>query len=248
MDEGQTLSVLTLLNDEMRRRLYDFVRRADHPVTREEAAKAVRISAKLAAFHLDKLIGAGLLEADFETPKGFRRGVGRVPKRYRSSSLEVTLSVPQRRYDLVGEILVDSLGRANAAEPPVDTARAVAFERGQQIGTSRREQLRRGRLGAERTIGEARVLLEDLGFEPADAEDALILRNCPFHTLAQRDPELVCGLNVSFIDGILRGLSNTTVSAELVPEEGMCCVQIRQPGSGAPTQRSTGQSAGRGAV
>lgn len=223
--------MLTLLNDEMRRRLYHFARRSGEPVTRDEAARAVGISAKLAAFHLDKLVEGGWLDAGFELPKGLRRRVGRAPKRYCPSSAEVTLSLPQRRYDLVGEILVDAISQTSAAEAPGDTARQVAYRRGRQIGTSRREQMHRGRLGAERTIGEASGLLDDLGFEPAEADGGLILRNCPFHALAQRDPELVCGLNASFVDGILRGLGNTNVSADLVPEEGLCCVRVRHPGS-----------------
>ena len=238
MDEAQALGILTLLNDDIRRRLYHLVRRSGHPVTREETARALSISAKLAAFHLDKLVEGGLLEADFETPRGLRRRVGRAPKRYRPSTAEISLSLPERRYDLVGEILVDALGQTTAAESPVETARRVAFRRGQQIGTSRREEIRRGRLGAERTVGEARGLLDELGFEPADAQGGLTLRNCPFHALAQRDPQLVCGLNASFIDGILRGLGNTTVSAELAPEEGLCCVRVRLPAS-PPSQPST---------
>jgi predicted ArsR family transcriptional regulator len=229
MEEEEALAVLTLLNDDIRRRLYRFVRRAAGPVTREEAAKAVSISAKLAAFHLDKLVEGGLLEADFETPRGLRRRVGRAPKRYRPSEVEVSLSLPERRYDLVGEILVDTLNRASDAQQPVEAAKKVAFERGHRIGTARKEQLRRGRLGAERTLGEARGLLEDLGYEPADAEVELVLRNCPFHALAQRSPELVCGLNASFVDGILRGLGNDTVAAELAPEEGLCCVRLLPP-------------------
>ncbi len=231
MDEERTLGVLTLLNDDMRRRLYHFVRRSGHPVTREEAARELGVSAKLAAFHLDRLTEGGLLAADFETPRGLRRRVGRAPKRYRPSMVEIGLSLPPRRYDLVGEILIDALGQTSGADRPANTARHVAFERGRQIGTSRREELRRGRLGAERAIAEARCLLEELGFEPAEVQGGLMLRNCPFHALAQRDPALVCGLNVSFVDGMLRGLGNTTVTAELGPEAGLCCVRLRLPGS-----------------
>jgi predicted ArsR family transcriptional regulator len=235
VDGEQALGVLTLLNDDIRRRLYHFVRRSAHPVTREEAARALSISAKLAAFHLDKLVDGELLQANFDTPGGLRRRVGRAPKRYRPSSLELTLSLPQRRYDLVGEILLDTLSETSSSEEPVDTARRIAYERGQGIGIGRKEQLRRGRLGAERTIAETRSLLEELGFEPAQAAQCgLMLRNCPFHALAQRDPELVCGLNASLIDGILRGLGNTTVSAELTPEEGLCCVRIRRPDNELP--------------
>ena len=80
-------------------------------------------------------------------------------------------------------------------------------------------------------------MLEELGFEPAEVQGGLMLRNCPFHALAQRDPALVCGLNVSFVDGMLRGLGNTTITAELGPEAGLCCVRLRLPGqssSGRP--------------
>ena len=52
-----------MLADDLRRRMYEFIRRADGPVSRDEAAAAVGISRKLAAFHLDKLVDAGLLEA-----------------------------------------------------------------------------------------------------------------------------------------------------------------------------------------
>jgi predicted ArsR family transcriptional regulator len=226
-----------LLNDDIRRRLYHFARRSGRPVTRHEAARAVGISAKLAAFHLDKLVEGSLLDADFETPSGLRRRVGRAPKRYRPSAVEVTLSLPDRRYDLVGEILVDTLTKSGTLEQPVQMARQVAFDRGERIGTGRREQLRRGRLGAERTMGEVRGLLDELGFEPAEDRGRLVLRNCPFHALAQRDPQLVCGINASFIDGILRGLGNTNVSAELAPEPGLCCVRVRPPTIDSPAER-----------
>ena len=49
-----TLSAIAVLADDLRRRMYEFIRRADGPVTRDEAAAAVGISRKLAAFHLDK--------------------------------------------------------------------------------------------------------------------------------------------------------------------------------------------------
>lgn len=229
MEESRALEVLSLLNDDIRRRLYRFVRANGEPTTREQAAKGVSISSKLAAFHLDKLVEAGLLDADFETPGGLRRRVGRAPKRYRPSGLEVSLSLPERRYDMVGEILIDTLRHADATQRPLETARQVAFGRGRRIGTSRREQLRTGRLGAERTMAEARNLLDGLGFEPADDPDGLILRNCPFHALAHRDPELVCSLNEAFVAGMLRGLGNTTVSADLTPQQGLCCVRLRPP-------------------
>src|SRR5947207_11028110 len=149
------LLALAALGDEVRSALYRFVRRQNRPVTREEAARAVRISVKLAAFHLDKLVERGLLRAGHEVPQGMRRRVGRAPKRYSVSDLEVSVSLPERRYELVGEILVDSLARAGT-EPgggrPAEVARRVAGERGWHLGAGVRERRRLGRPGPERTV------------------------------------------------------------------------------------------------
>ncbi|WP_318216156.1 hypothetical protein [Streptomyces sp. SCL15-6] len=56
-----------------------FIRRAGRAVTRDEAAAGFGISRKLAAFHLDELVDAGLLRARYEAPDGIRK-VGRRPK------------------------------------------------------------------------------------------------------------------------------------------------------------------------
>lgn len=233
--QGQ-LQALTVLGDEVRSALYRYVRRQNRPVTREEAAEAVRISVKLAAFHLDKLVDRGLLRADQEVPQGVRRRVGRAPKRYSRSDREFSVSLPERHYELAGEILVDSLARVGAeqgGDPPADVSRRVARDRGWQLGADLREQRNLGRPGPERTIAAAEDLLDQFGYEPArDDRGGLVLRNCPFHALVRRQPELVCGLNAAFIDGMLRGLGNETVRADLRPETGLCCVCVRPPSPG----------------
>lgn len=233
VEQEAALQALAALGDEVRSALYRFVRRQNRPVTREEAARAVRISVKLAAFHLDKLVDRGLLRADQEVPEGVRRRVGRAPKRYSVSDLEVSVSLPERRYELVGEILVDSLARAGpeqGGDPPTEVARRVARERGWHLGAGLREQRHLGHPGPERTVAVAEDLLDQLGYEPAgDDRGGLVLRNCPFHVLALRQRELVCSLNAAFIDGMLRGLGNETVAADLRPEPGMCCVRVHPP-------------------
>lgn len=227
------LRAVAALGDEVRSALYRFVRRQNRPVTREEAARAVRISVKLAAFHLDKLVDLGLLRAGQEVPPGVRRRVGRAPKRYSVSDLEVSLSLPERRYELVGEILVDSLARAGAlpgGAAPAEVARGVARERGWRLGADARDRRHLGRPGPERTVAVTEELLDQLGYEPAgDDHGGLVLRNCPFHALARRAPELVCSLNVAFVDGMLRGLGNESVRAGLQPGPGGCCVRVLPP-------------------
>jgi predicted ArsR family transcriptional regulator len=232
--QGQ-LQALAALGDEVRSALYRYVRRQDRPVTREEAAAAARISVKLAAFHLDKLVDRGLLQAGHEVPGGVRRRVGRAPKRYSVSDREFSVSLPERRYELAGEILVDSLARVGEEKGgrPADVSRRVAWDRGWHLGAGLREQRNLRRPGPERTVAVAEDLLDQLGYEPARAGGGgLVLRNCPFHALAQRQRELVCGLNAAFVDGMLRGLGNESVRADLRPEPGMCCVCVCLPGPG----------------
>ncbi|WP_199536715.1 hypothetical protein [Spongiactinospora gelatinilytica] len=50
----EDLQAIALLQDEVRRALYDFVAGAGRDVGREEAARATGVQRTLAAFHLDK--------------------------------------------------------------------------------------------------------------------------------------------------------------------------------------------------
>ncbi|MFU8874557.1 helix-turn-helix transcriptional regulator [Micromonospora sp. SL4-19] len=204
---------VTALVDQVRRALYDYVRGQDHPVTRDEAAEAQRISRNLAAFHLDKLVGAGLLQARYQAPTDQPRGRGRTPKVYEATPGCIALTIPERRYDLVGEILAQAV-----AENPTDARSAalrLAAQRGEAIGRQ---------IGGGRPVA---AVLAELGFEPAGDEELIRLRNCPFHELAAQQTELVCGLNEAFIAGLLSGLGRADLDARLAPGPGACCVQIR---------------------
>ena len=66
------------------------------------------------------------------------------------------------------------------------------------------------------------------GYEPDRVSPLCIrLRSCPFHPLNTQAPDLVCGLNREFVDGILRGLGNESLEAVLQPTPGECCVKLR---------------------
>jgi predicted ArsR family transcriptional regulator len=217
-----------VLEDDLRRRMYLFVRRQGRPVSRDEAAKHVGISRKLAAFHLDKLQERGLLVAHYARPAGRTgRGAGRSSKLYEPSDLHVNVSIPERRYDIVGEIMVATLDQESSA-PAREVAKRTAYARGRGLGEQVRSELRLRPPGTERALSVAEETLANHGFEPyRDASGAISLRNCPFHSLARQSPELVCGLNREFIDGLLRGLGNETVEADLQPTPGECCVKLR---------------------
>ncbi len=132
-DPRGDLAVAALLTDELRARLYRLVRDR-HPLSRDEAAAAVGISRGLAAFHLDKLVAAGLLRAHSQVPAGGPARVGRRPKVYEPSDLELRITIPERHYELVGELLVDAVAQATPDESPLAAATRIATARGEQLG------------------------------------------------------------------------------------------------------------------
>ena len=206
-----------------------FVRRAARPVTREEAAAHVGISHKLAAFHLDRLVAGGLLQAGPQPAEG-RRRIGRAPKAYRPSNLSVRIDIPPREPEALAGILADAI----ATEAPGRTAWQGALDnarhRGMELGTAERDSARAGRLGIERALTLADQVLERCGYEPHRVGPAVLrLRNCPFQPLATTTPKLVCGINHAFLDGFLAGLAADSAAAVLVPRAGMCCVELRPP-------------------
>src|ERR1700745_3761288 len=83
------ISVIAVLDDPVRRRLYDYVSSQGDGVSRSEAAQATGIGRTLAAFHLDRLATAGLVEVIFARPAGRSGpGAGRPAKLYRRTAAE----------------------------------------------------------------------------------------------------------------------------------------------------------------
>jgi predicted ArsR family transcriptional regulator len=230
LDDRNTAAIAAL-NDPGRRRLYELVRDAGHPVSRDEAAEKVGISRSLAAFHLDKLVERELLTFSYARPPGRSGpGAGRPSKLYRPSTTEVEVSVPERHYDTIGKLLVESILAYPGARDRLGVAEDVADREGRAIGEEVRKELRLRPPGAERALTTASDVLRARGYEPYAAEDgSLRLRSCPFHALARHAPELVCRMNRAFIEGIVRGLGNESVEAALEPTEGECCVTLRGP-------------------
>jgi predicted ArsR family transcriptional regulator len=224
---GDHWGAVTTLADRSRRALYDYVRHQDHAVSREEAAEAAGMSRGLAAFHLDKLVDAGLLRARYAPPPDQPRGRGRAPKVYEPTGDGVRVTIPERRYELMAEILADAV-----AEDPSradDAARRHARRRGREVGAELSEGDR-----------EIDVALEGLGFEPRRSTDGrVLLDNCPFRSLATRHTALVCGLNHAFLAGLVEEFGPGGLEARLAPRPGMCCVELAAPpaagGSRGPT-------------
>jgi len=210
------------LADDNRRALYEYVVGEPEPVGREQAATAVDLPLHTASFHLDRLVAEGLLEVEFRRLTGRTGpGAGRPSKLYRRADRAFAVSLPPRRYDLVGDILAEAVSRAAGGAPLDGSLTASAREEGVALGRAVRG------MSDEPTLRAVAEVLAGQGYQPREDDDVVTLRNCPFDELARKHTELVCGLNQTFVQGVVEGLERADATACLEPESGWCCVKVR---------------------
>jgi predicted ArsR family transcriptional regulator len=226
-DLDARLERVAALGEPVRRALYRFVVAQPEPVTREQAAIGVDVPHHVAKFHLDRLVADHLLEADYQRPPGRGGpGAGRPAKVYRRAGQDLAVSLPERRYDVAGHVLVRAVAVAERDHVPVgDALERVATEAGEAVGAGAREQLAGRPRRADLTNALVDVLV-DRGYQPRAGRTGITLTNCPFHALVQDETDLVCGMNRDFIAGVLDGLGAEALDAQLDPAPGRCCVRI----------------------
>src|SRR5262245_18737586 len=131
---------IAVLDEPLRRDLYLFVSNRGGEVSRDEAAKALHVSRALVAFHLDKLVEGGLLETTYRRISGRTGpGAGRPAKLYRLSSQQVEFSLPERRYELAAQLLLQALERMPAKNSGA-ALHEVARAWGQRLGVEARDR------------------------------------------------------------------------------------------------------------
>jgi predicted ArsR family transcriptional regulator len=213
-DGCDDLSALAALADPARRALYDYVVSQDHPVSRDDAADALDLKRPTAAFHLERLAEAGLLDVSFARLTGRSGpGAGRPAKLYARATREIEISLPPRHYDLAGQVLAAAIeAAAHGAGSVHDAVGPIAHAVGAQ---------------AARGGADLSDVLTRAGYEPQATDDGdVVLANCPFHSLARQHTELVCGMNLQLLRGILDELG-AGGEAVLDPAPDRCCVRLR---------------------
>jgi predicted ArsR family transcriptional regulator len=209
----QDLAAIAMLREPVRRELYDHVAAQEGEVSRDQAAAAVGVRRGLAAFHLDKLVEAGLLEASFGR-QGRRGGpgAGRPAKLYRRAAGEVSATLPPRTYQTAALLLAETVERAGA-----DPELYAAARRSGEAAA-----LRAAAGGSRPTVER---LLAARGYQPYREGALLRLRNCPFADLAAQFPALICGMNLAMVQGLVAGLGDAAAAA-MDPAPGRCCVAV----------------------
>ncbi|WP_405736241.1 transcriptional regulator [Streptomyces sp. NBC_01537] len=220
----EDIDVIAVLQDPVRRRLYEYVAAQGREVGRNEAAEAAGVARTLAAHHLDRLTEAGLLESGSRRLTGRSGpGAGRPAKVYTRARAERSVSLPARDYRTAAELL------AEAAEQ-------AGLDAGLCAAARRRGEALRGSAEPCGGLEEAMEMLAARGYEPhlegaegaegatGAAERVVRMRNCPFHAVAERFPPLVCGMNLALLEGLLG--ADGSVRARMDARPGECCVVV----------------------
>jgi predicted ArsR family transcriptional regulator len=212
------LEAIALLQDPARRSLYAYVMAQRREVSRNEAAEAVGLRRSLAAFHLDRLATAGLLEV------GYRRltsrtgpGAGRPAKLYRRAKTERLYSAPPRDYARAARVFAEAVERSGAEPLLYDVARAQGTAASRALAPS-----------ADGIPFEELVQhLAASGYEPYADAGSVRLRNCPFDSVAHEFAAVTCGMNLALLEGMLEGADlSAEYEPRLEPRPGECCVTI----------------------
>ncbi len=215
MADQRVIAAISSINDPTRRALYDLVIERQ-PLARDDAADALGLPRSTVAFHLDRLVDAGLLATTTERRSGRTGpGAGRPAKLYSLASGEVAVSVPPRQYDLMADVLATAIETVGDIEPPAAAVQRVARARGREAG------------GDGRTLDD---VLVETGYRPVSDDDGTILRNCPFHALAADHRGLVCAANHAFLCGVAEMTGVAPSSVVLEPAASTCCVRIHASG------------------
>lgn len=226
---ARRVTEIAALGEPVRRALYLWTVAQEDSVTRDDAAQGTGVARHVAKFHLDKLVDEGLLDVEYRRPPGRGGpGAGRPAKRYRRSAREVAVSLPERQYELAGRLLARAITDAERDGLTVGAALAdAAREVGRSLGRDACERAGRSPDGPALRAA-TREVLGECGYEPRAGAADVVLVNCPFHALAAEYTDLVCGMNLELIRGLVEevGCERVGLEARLEPAPGQCCVRL----------------------
>jgi predicted ArsR family transcriptional regulator len=226
-DLAARVAGVAALADPVRRDLYLYVSAQPMPISRDQAADALGIARHNAKFHLDKLADEGLLDISFKRLSERQGpGAGRPTKLYARSGRQLSVILPERRYDLAGKLLATALEDAAAqGNTPADALRAAGADWGRSLADQARASAG-PRPSRDRLLACTCQALTENGYEPHRTDGAVVLRNCPFDALAREHTELVCGMNLAILAAVTEQLHETALAARLEPAPGRCCVVL----------------------
>src|SRR5579872_1526336 len=127
---ASSLAEIAPLGDPVRRGIYLCLEASPSGMTRKEIAAALAIPTELARFHLDRLQNTGMVAAS--RCNNDHSASGRPAKVY-TVARRVAVSVPPRRYEMLGRILINLMRDAGAGSPASRAAASAARRAGREL-------------------------------------------------------------------------------------------------------------------
>jgi len=199
------LAVLKALGDNTRYAIYLELARSSRPLATAEIAETLGLHPNTVRPHLERMRDVGLLDVETDA----RGTVGRPQHRYSVASDAPTLGLEPATFRVLSRMLVGlaataGLGSGEAVEAGREQGGLDALEADVSANGDRQACL---------TALVAR--LDALGFDPAvvddDGEATVAFAHCPFRELAERHPDVVCGLHRGLVEGFVDALGGARV-------------------------------------
>lgn len=203
-----------------RQDVLDCLREAALPMGVADVAARTRMHVNTARFHLDRLVNDGLALRESED-----RDVPGRPRILYSSSGP---AAGPRSFQLLAEMLTGLVSG-------LDDARPAAVESGRSWGRHLVERPAPSeQLGTDDATARLIRVLDAVGFRPEAGPDVagdreVRLHHCPFREVAERHPDIVCGLHLGLMQGALSELRAPldvpTLDPFVTPQ--MCVAHLR---------------------
>lgn len=183
------------LADERRERIVEELRIAESGLDALELARRLGLHANTIRWHLGILADAGIVRSQ----PAARTTPGR-PRIVYSLEPEPTEHAADE-HRLLATVLTGALaGSTDGSERAEDAGR----EWGRYLMA--RDPL--ARTTDDEAVGEVVQLLDGQGFEPESQGREIHMRRCPFHALAESQPEVVCAVHKGLMSGALSALGS----------------------------------------
>ncbi|MGH3414614.1 MAG: helix-turn-helix transcriptional regulator [Marmoricola sp.] len=206
---------------ETRSRVLATLQDAGQPMDAAEVADVVGLHVNTARFHLDRLVESGLTDREPER----RERPGRPRTLYRARPGGTPAGT--RRYELLAEILASFV--ATQVPQPARAAQAAGREWGRFLTDRPRPYENTDAATATRHLVSS---LDELGFAPeartTGGSRQILLRHCPFREAAGHHQEVVCGIHLGLMRGMLEELDAPLETERLDPfvEPDLCIAHL----------------------
>ena len=184
------------LADDRRARIVEELRGARDGLDARELGARVGLHQNTVRWHLGVLADAGFVSSRAEAAKG--PGRPRIVYRLRRERVEEG----REEYRLLATMLAGTL--SSLPDGP-SLAESTGAAWGRYLV---KRPLPLARVTEEQATAEVTSVLEQQGFEPEADGREIRMRRCPFHELAEAQPEIVCAAHRGLIGGALAELGS----------------------------------------